>query len=116
MPSPNSLRNLKPWQPGRSGNAGGRPKASLEVRALARDHTAEALHTIVEIMRSARSDSVRLAAAEAILDRGWGRPAQAITGPEGAPFQVAAVSQAVEQFRRANAAPRCRPRQGRRAT
>src|SRR5262245_12383711 len=99
MPSPNSLRNLKPWQPGCSGNPGGRPQASLEVRGLAREHTAEALHTIVEIMRHSRSDAVRLAAAEAILDRGWGRPAQAITGPEDVPFQMAAVNQVVEQFR-----------------
>jgi hypothetical protein len=99
MPSPNSLRNLKPWPPGCSGNAGGRPKASLEVRALAREHTAEALNTIVEIMRSARSDSVKLAAAEAILDRGWGRPAQEITGPGEGPIQVEAMRLAAEQFR-----------------
>ena len=94
MPSPNSLRNLKPWQPGCSGNPGGRPKAALEVRALAQDHTAEALSTIVEIMRHGRSDAVRL-----VLDRGWGRPAQAITGPEGVPFQAAAVTHTLEQFR-----------------
>src|SRR5262245_39803414 len=99
MPSPTSLRNLKPWQPGHSGNPGGRPQASLEVRALARDHTAEALQTIVEIMRHGRSDAVRLAAAEAILDRGWGRPTQAITGPEDEPFQATAVAHAVKQFR-----------------
>src|SRR5262249_10403978 len=82
-----------------SGNPGGRPQASLEVRGLAREHTAEALHTIIEIMRNGRSDSVKLAAAEAILDRGWGRTAQAITGPEGGPIDVEAGRLAAEQFR-----------------
>jgi hypothetical protein len=83
MPSPNSLRNLKPWQPGHSGNAGGRPKASLEIRALARQHTAEALNMIVKIMRNGRSDAVRLAAAEAILDRGVGSPSAGDHRPWG---------------------------------
>jgi hypothetical protein len=35
---------------------------------LAREHTAEALSTLVEIMRNGRGDAVKLAAAEAILD------------------------------------------------
>src|SRR5262245_23487403 len=77
---------------------GGRPKASLEVRALAGEHTAEALHTIVEIMRNSRSDSVRLATAEAIFDRGWGRPAPEITGPGKGLIQVEAIRLAADSF------------------
>src|SRR5262245_66466553 len=93
------VRHEKAARSDERSSSGPRDAAPLEVRGLAREHTAEALHTIVEIMRYARSDAVRLAAAEAILDRGWGRPAQAITGPEGTPFQVAAVAHAVKQFR-----------------
>lgn len=67
------------WRPGESGNPGGRPRALAEVRDAARAHTAEALATLVEVMRSREATpGVRLAAAEALLDRGWGRPAVAV--------------------------------------
>ena len=44
--------------------------------ALAREHTVQAIR-VLELMLEANSESVRLNAAEAILDRGWGRPVQA---------------------------------------
>jgi hypothetical protein len=45
-----------------------------DVRELARDHTADALRTLAEIMGDAGATaSSRVAAAQAILDRGWGR-------------------------------------------
>jgi hypothetical protein len=36
-------------------------------------------------MRRGRNESARVAAAQAVLDRGWGRPVQALehSGPEG---------------------------------
>jgi hypothetical protein len=40
----------KPFQKGQSGNPGGRPKVVAEVKELAREHTAEAIHTLVSIM------------------------------------------------------------------
>jgi hypothetical protein len=43
----------------------------------ARRHTLEAIHTLVELMCGATSESVRLNAAEAVLSRGWDRPVQA---------------------------------------
>ena len=45
-----------------------------EVRELAREHTPEAIATLVAIMREGQSEASRVAAADAILDRGWGRP------------------------------------------
>jgi hypothetical protein len=44
----------------------------------ARRHTLEALQVQLQLMQSAESESVRLNAAEAILNRGWGRPIQAL--------------------------------------
>lgn len=68
-----------PFKPGQSGNPAGRPKVVGDVQALARKHTSEAIQTLATIMRSAKAPpAARTAAASALLDRGYGRPAQAI--------------------------------------
>lgn len=64
------------FKPGQSGNPGGRAKDAL-VSALARELTAEAINSLAEIMRSKKAASAaRVSAAVALLDRGYGRPAQ----------------------------------------
>jgi Family of unknown function (DUF5681) len=81
----------KPFQKGKSGNPGGRPKVVAEVKELARAHTAEAIHTLVSIMTNPKSPpAARVSAANALLDRGYGKPPQPqhITG-ENAPVYVA---------------------------
>jgi hypothetical protein len=40
---------------------------------MARDHTEEAIKTLVNLMRHAKSDAARGAAAQALLDRGYGK-------------------------------------------
>ena len=67
---------------GQSGNPGGRPKAVLDVQALARAHTTDAVQTLVDCLRDPKH---KVAAATALLDRGWGRPVQAISGGQDAP-------------------------------
>jgi HEPN domain-containing protein len=59
---------------GHSGNAGGRPKDEHNISALARSYSMEAIETPVELMRNARDDRVRGTAAQALLDRGFGKP------------------------------------------
>jgi hypothetical protein len=67
------------WEKGQSGNPGGRPREIAEVRDLAREHTPEAINTLAEIMNNKDSkDAARVSAASALLDRGYGRPAQAL--------------------------------------
>jgi hypothetical protein len=63
---------------GKSGNPGSRPRQLASVMHEARRHTLEALQVQLQLMQSAESESVRLNAAEAILNRGWGRPIQAL--------------------------------------
>jgi hypothetical protein len=55
------------------------PKAVTEIRSLARSHTRTALNVLVGVMRSNEATpAARVAAANAILDRGWGKAPQAI--------------------------------------
>ena len=50
-----------------------------DVRVAARDLTHEALATLRQVMTNPKAPpSARVSAAEAILDRGWGRPTQAV--------------------------------------
>jgi hypothetical protein len=65
------------YKKGQSGNPGGRPRALVSVMEEARRHKTEAIQVLVELMSGANSESVRLNAAEAVLNRGWGRSIQA---------------------------------------
>ena len=59
---------------GYSGNSGGRPRDEHNIAELARSYSTEAIETLVDLMRSARDDRVRGTAAQALLDRGFGKP------------------------------------------
>ena len=75
MQSPQLNRNKSgQFAPGTSGNPGGRPKDEARVAELARSHTIEAIDTLVELTRHGKDERVRGTAAQALLDRGWGKP------------------------------------------
>ena len=59
---------------GFSGNPGGRPRDEQKVAELARSYTREAIETLFELMRRGNDECVRGTAAQALLDRGWGKP------------------------------------------
>lgn len=73
-----------PFEKGKSGNPGGRPKESAEVKALAREHGPAAIKKLAELMNCG-NPRTEVAAAQALLDRGYGKPAQAIVGDDDAP-------------------------------
>ena len=72
-----------PFEKGKSGNPGGRALIKLKngktLTDLAREHTEEAVKTLVKIMRDdGQPAAARVAAADKILNRGWGQAPQTI--------------------------------------
>jgi hypothetical protein len=66
-----------PFEKGKSGNPGGRPKVVGEVQVLARKYAPEAIETLRGIMENIDAPpAARISAAIALLDRGFGRPHQ----------------------------------------
>jgi phage protein D len=72
----------------RGGRKAGTPnKATAEIKGLARQYGAAAIERLAHLMTQATSEAAQVAAARELLDRGYGRPTQAIAGdPDGAPI------------------------------
>jgi hypothetical protein len=79
----------RPWERGRSRKAQPSPQASgsapliltIAIRNSARNHAEEAVEALAGLMGNASSEHVRVAAANALLDRAVGRP---LTGAQAA--------------------------------
>lgn len=78
-----------PFVKGQSGNPAGRKpgtgytdpvkKIIHDVKHLAKEASIDAINTLVEVMKDKTSPpSARVTAAQAVLDRGWGKPTQTI--------------------------------------
>lgn len=68
------------FQKGQSGNPGGKPKGHPEFIAACRKLTPEALDVITGIMRDPKTPpQTRLAAAQYLHDRGYGKPSNTLT-------------------------------------
>lgn len=64
-------------------------KALADIRSLARSHTEQALNVLVGVMgQTDAPPAARVSAANSILDRGWGKPAQPIENGEDGPLQL----------------------------
>lgn len=60
-------------------------KSLTQIRSLARSHTRTAVNVLVGIMRSKdATPAARVSAANAVLDRGWGKAMHPADGGDGA--------------------------------
>jgi hypothetical protein len=57
----------------------------VNVQELARQHTEAAVQTLYECLRDPK---LKVAAAIALLDRGWGRPTQVVAGDGEKPLAI----------------------------
>lgn len=72
-----------------AGSRKGKPnKATAEIQTLARQYTSTALKELVRLSTKAESEQARVSACREILDRAYGKPAQAHTGPDGEPLAI----------------------------
>ena len=86
----NSNKGAKPGER-RGGRRKGVPnKATAAIRDIAREYTTQAIATLVEVMGdNTQPAPARVSAANALLDRGYGKPSNVIAGDEdGGPLKV----------------------------
>jgi hypothetical protein len=75
----------RPFQPGQSGNPGGRPRVIAELRELARAHAPEAVAELARLAKDAKSETARIAAIKELLDRAYGKPTQFVAAENDEP-------------------------------
>lgn len=76
-------------RPGAGRKPGVPNKATAEIREAAQQYTTQALETLAQVMQTGESETARVSAANSILDRAYGRPAQAVQlgGHDGGPIK-----------------------------
>lgn len=76
------MAGRKPGGPKTGGRKKGTPnKATASIRDAAREYTETALETLASVMKDeAQPAAARVSASNAILDRAYGKPPQAIVG------------------------------------
>jgi len=69
---------------------------AAQIKALARRHTQAAIKVLAAIMNTADGPATaRVSAAQALLDRGWGKAAQPVAGEEGGPVVIARIERVI---------------------
>lgn len=93
------MAGRKPGTPKTGGRKKGVPnKATAEVKVAAAVYTPKALLTLASIMQDdSQPAAARVSAANSLLDRAHGKPAQAITGGDGTdlPFTISVVERRI---------------------
>jgi hypothetical protein len=81
---------------------GGRRKKTaedIEIQQLARQHGPTAINALVKIATKGKSESAQVAAALALLDRGYGKPTQPVENDVNrVSYRISAVPLTVEEW------------------
>jgi hypothetical protein len=77
----------RPFGKDNPGNPPGRPPAPVDIAALAREHGPKCIAVLAEMLDDPNR-KVRGFAAQALLDRGFGRAPQTVQSEESEPFTV----------------------------
>lgn len=85
MPRPTGLPKTGGRKPG------SRNKITADVKEAAQAFTADAIETLAQIMKAGESEAARVAAANAILDRGHGKPKQSVDVDANIEAKVTAI-------------------------
>lgn len=85
-------RGPKKGLPRVGGRAAGTPNKAtiaqkITISDAAKVHTEFALGVLVSVATKSPNDSARVSAASALLDRAYGKPAQAVVGESGGPVE-----------------------------
>jgi hypothetical protein len=90
-------RGSKPGER-RGGRVAGTPNhCTRTLKELAREHTAEALDALVNVIRSTESDAARVSAIKEMFDRGYGKASQVIAGDADNPIVIAGASDLIRK-------------------
>ena len=88
----------KGFQPGQSGNPGGRKKVAPEVKEMLKAEAPEAARFLIETMHNeAVKDELRIKCAETVLERVYGKATQPIEGDLSGGF-IITIGQEVADY------------------
>jgi hypothetical protein len=74
-------------------------KPPVDLGSLARSYTEVSIRQLGAIAANSDSDSARCTAIGMLLERGWGKPAQPITGADGGELRIT-IRTIIEEHRR----------------
>ncbi len=81
------------FKPGKSGNPTGRPKMGEKLLALQKAGAEKGLVEIIRLSQKAKSEKVRLAASQYIIDRAYGKAIQPIGNEDNdTPFIIKVIN------------------------
>ena len=106
MPTPAEKKSKGISRRGGKRPGAGRPKGrkdakTLEIEEAAKEYAGDALRALVKVATKGKSEGSRVAAAVALLDRGYGKPRQALehSGSGGGPLELTVIRRIVRPGR-----------------
>jgi hypothetical protein len=90
----------RPFEPGKSGNPGGRPRLIREYQTWLLEHAYPKAQEALLACLCSSDEKVKMMAVKEVNDRLMGKPSITVTGEEGRPVEVNVGSDIIEIVRR----------------